>query len=61
MQKKTSSVIKTVGFGMLAGGATAAMGSLMMSSSSHKYRKMINKAAKNAGNFIDSISNTLGM
>ncbi len=61
MQKKTSSVIKTVGFGMLAGGATAAMGSIMMGSSSHKYRKMINKAAKNAGNFIDSISNTLGM
>lgn len=61
MQKKTSSVIKTVGFGMLAGGATAAMGSFIMGSSSHKYRKMMNKAAKTAGNFIDSVSNTLGM
>lgn len=61
MQKKTSAVVKSVGFGMLAGGAVAAMGSLMMGTSSHKYRKMMNKAAKNAGNFIDSISNTLGM
>lgn len=61
MQKKTSSVIKTVGFGMLAGGATAAMGSLIMGTSNHKYRKMMNKAAKTAGNVIDSISNTFGM
>lgn len=61
MQKKTTAVMKTVGFGMLAGGATAAIGSMMMGSSSKKYRKMMNKAAKNAGNIIDSISNTLGM
>ena len=61
MQKKTSAVMKTVGFGMLAGGATAAIGSVMMGSSSKKYRKMMNKAAKNAGNIIDSISSTLGM
>ncbi len=61
MQKKATAVVKTVGFGMLAGGAAAAMGSIFMSSSSHKYRKIMNKAAKNAGNIIDSISNTLGM
>ncbi len=61
MQKKTSSMMKSVGIGMIAGGATAAMGSVIMGSSSHKYRKMMNKAAKNAGNFIDSISNSLGM
>ena len=61
MQKKTTAVMKPVGFGTLAGGATAAIGSMMMGSSSKKYRKMMNKAAKNAGNIIDSISNTLGM
>lgn len=61
MAKKTSSIMKSIGIGMIAGGMTAAMGSMVMSTSSHKYRKAMNKAAKTAGNFIDSISNSMGM
>lgn len=62
MKKKASAVIKGVGIGMIAGGATAVAGSMMMSSgSSHKYRKMANKAAKTAGDIMDSISHSIGM
>ena len=60
MQKKTSLIMKSIGIGMVAGGMTAARGS-MMGSSSRKYRKMINKAAKNAGNIIESVSDAIGM
>ena len=60
MQKKTSLIMKSIGIGMVAGGMTAAMGS-MMGSSSRKYRKMINNAAKNAGNIIESVSDAIGM
>lgn len=60
MQKKTSMIMKSVGIGMIAGGMTAAMGS-MMGSSSRKYKKMINKAAKTAGSFIESVGDTFGM
>lgn len=58
MQKKSATMMKSVGIGMLAGGATAAIGSMMKNgSSSHKYRKMANKAMKTAGNIVDTISN----
>lgn len=60
MQKKTSMIMKSIGVGMVAGGITAAMGS-MMGSSTRKYKKMINKAAKNAGNLIESVGDALGM
>ena len=57
MQKKSVTMMKSVGIGMLAGGATAAIGSMMKSgSSSHKYRKMANKAMKTAGNIVDTLS-----
>ena len=46
--------------GIVAGGMTAAMGS-MMGSSGRKYKKMLNKAAKNAGNLIDSVGDALGL
>ena len=47
---------------MIAGGATAVAGSMMMGSgSSRKYRKMANKAAKTAGDIMDSISHSIGM
>ena len=50
--------MKKVGVGMLAGGATMALGSMMMSgNSTRKYRKMANKAIKTAGNVVDTISN----
>lgn len=62
MKKKASAVIKGVGIGMIAGGATAVAGSMMMGSGSgRKYRKMANKAAKTAGDIMDSISHSIGM
>ena len=60
MLKKTSLIMKSIGIGMVAGGMTAAMGS-MMGSSSRKYKKMLNKAAKNAGDLIESVGDALGM
>lgn len=62
MQNKSSSTMKKVGLGMLAGGATVALGSMMMTnSSSRKYRKMANKAIRTAGNIVDSISSNMKM
>lgn len=62
MNKKTSAVMKGIGIGMIAGGATAVAGGMMMGShSGHKYRKMANKAAKTAGDIMDSISHSIGM
>lgn len=57
MQKKSATMMKKVGVGMLAGGATMALGSMMMSgNSTRKYRKMANKAIKTAGNVVETIS-----
>ncbi len=57
MQKKSASTMKKVGIGMVAGGATMALGSMMMSgNSSKKYRKMANKAIKTAGDIVDTIN-----
>ena len=60
MQKKTIATMKSIGIGMLAGGITAAAGS-MMTMPSRKYKKTINKAAKSMGSLLDSITDTLGM
>lgn len=58
MQKKSTDMMKKVGVGMLAGGATMALGSMMMSgNNTKKYRKMANKAIKTAENIVDTIGN----
>ncbi len=57
MQRKSTTMMKTVGIGMIAGGATAAIGSMMKNTnSSKKYRKMANKAVKTAGSVVDAIN-----
>lgn len=62
MRKKSSALVKGVGISMIAGGATAVVGSMMMGCrSSHKYKKLANKAAKAAGDIIGSISHTIGL
>ncbi len=62
MQNKSASAMKKFGIGMLAGGATVALGSMMMAnSSSRKYRKMANKAIKTAGSIVDTINNNMKM
>ncbi len=60
MQKQTASMMKSIGIGMLAGGITAAAGSVMRAPS-RKYKKTINKAAKSMGSLVDSIADTFGM
>ncbi len=58
MQKKSAAMMKKVGVGMLAGGATMALGSMMMSgNNTRKYRKMANKAIRTASDVVDTISN----
>lgn len=62
MNKKSTELMKGVGISMIAGGATAVIGSMMMSgSNSRKYRKMANKAAKTAGDIIDTITHSFKM
>ncbi len=57
MQKKSASMMKSVGIGMLAGGATAVIGTMMKSNNSaRKYRKMANRAMKTAGSIVDTIN-----
>ena len=59
MNKKSTELMKGVGISMIAGGATAVIGSMMMSgSSSRKYRKMANKAA---GDIMDTITHSFKM
>ncbi|MGN1168868.1 MAG: hypothetical protein ACI4RB_02010 [Acutalibacteraceae bacterium] len=62
MNKKSTELMKSVGISMIAGGATAVIGSMMMSGgNSRKYRKMANKAAKTAGDIMDTITHSFKM
>lgn len=55
MKNKTNSVIKGLGVGMMVGGATAIIGTSMMSSKKTNYKKLAQRAIKTAENFMDNM------
>ncbi len=53
MKSSTSSMMKTIGVGMLVGGATAILSGTMFGGKNKKYKKMAQKAIKTAEDFVD--------